>query len=77
MYKELGIIKEKFNKPILAITATATKYVMNDIMNILNMNQNIYKMSFDRPNLELYVYEKDNKTFDDIYNEIKNSRTNY
>lgn len=72
-YKLLGILKNRFpglyiimldlnlDVPILALTATATKKVAEDVVKILNMQHVIYfKSPFNRPNL---FYEVDYRLF--------------
>lgn len=52
-YKFLGIMKRQFpGVPILGLTATATKNVIEDVKKILNIpNCVLFKASFNRPNL--------------------------
>jgi len=50
-YLKLGILKDNFDLPIMALTATATDIVIEDIINYLKIEKNIVKNSFDRPNL--------------------------
>lgn len=61
-YMGLACLKEWLNEyhiPILALTATATKSVEDDIKKSLALeNAKVYKTSFDRPNLIIYVQEK-------------------
>ena len=59
-YKNICNLKEWApNVPILALTATATKQVENDIKNIIQLyNPSIYKTSFDRPNLLINLERK-------------------
>ena len=55
-YLKIKNLIEHIGNPILAaFTATATKRVQNDIVNLLGMkeNCNVFVESFDRPNLEL------------------------
>lgn len=49
--------------PILALTATATPDVVTDITRQLNFGSDaqVFRMSFDRPNLDYRVVETDNK----------------
>jgi ATP-dependent DNA helicase RecQ len=52
-YRQLDCIREFFpDKPLVALTATATPLVKKDIIERLNLkNPQIYQASFDRPNL--------------------------
>ena len=52
-YNKLSQFRKKFPKvPILAVTATATEKVVNDIINILTLkNPLVVTANFDRPNL--------------------------
>ena len=66
-YRNLRSIIEKIGKkiPIIALTATATPKVQEDIIKNLKMNTaSIYKSSFNRPKL---YYEVKNKTKQDAY----------
>lgn len=77
-YKELGIIKTWLpGIPILALTATATIKVREDICNILGMdNPKIVTSSFDRPNLHLTVKKKINPVTD-LFNILKAHKNEY
>lgn len=56
------IRKMKPNIPVLALTATATPEVVNDIMEKLEFTKpNVFKMSFERKNLAYIVRECDDK----------------
>jgi ATP-dependent DNA helicase RecQ len=59
-YRRLQGLKARLgNVPVLALTATATKRVMDDIINQLGMKSaGIYRGSFFRPNLKLTFREK-------------------
>lgn len=59
-YRELTFFKECLPQiPILAVTATATKIVAEDICKVLKLNcEEPIKTSFDRPNLYIEVREK-------------------
>lgn len=60
-YIKLSNIKEKFNKPIIALTATADLKTREDIPKQLQMkNYQTFLASFDRPNIKLLVQEKQN-----------------
>ena len=61
--------------PIIALTATATHKVQEDIIKNLKMNTaSIYKSSFNRPNL---YYEVKNKTKQVVFDIIKFIKKNY
>src|SRR5688572_20040558 len=59
-YRNLTGLKQRFGRiPVLALTATATPDVANDIVEQLKMkNAAIYRGSFFRSNLHLFAYEK-------------------
>lgn len=59
-YRKLTAIRETFpDVPILAMTATATLTVRQDIIGMLKMNcPTVILTSFDRPNLEFIVHRK-------------------
>ncbi|CAN6703529.1 unnamed protein product [Malus baccata var. baccata] len=52
-YQALGILKQKFpNTPVLALTATATASVKEDVVQALGLvNCIVFRQSFNRPNL--------------------------
>ncbi|OAY39796.1 ATP-dependent DNA helicase Q-like 4A isoform X1 [Manihot esculenta] len=72
-YKELGILKKKFGKtPVLALTATATASVKEDVVQALGLVDCIvFRQSFNRPNLWYSVIPKTKKCLDDIDQFIK------
>ncbi|CDP18226.1 unnamed protein product [Coffea canephora] len=59
-YRVLGCLKRNFpSVPLMALTATATEKVREDILNALAIPRAlILEMSFDRPNLKYEVLEK-------------------
>jgi bloom syndrome protein len=59
-YKELGSLRQKFpNVPVMALTATATENVKMDVVHQLHMQGcQMYKQSFNRPNLYYEVRPK-------------------
>lgn len=73
-YKELAVFKQRFpNVPIMALTATATIEVREDIKIQLRMNQDsvMFKQSFNRTNLVYEVRKKTKSVTEDIAKEIK------
>jgi Werner syndrome ATP-dependent helicase len=67
-YAELGCIKKWLPTiPILALTATATKAVQNDIIKVMKLKDPlIIKTTFDRPNLFLNVRPKTKDIMNDL-----------
>ncbi len=68
-YLRLGALKERFpNCPILALTATATPEVVQDITEKLAMDRvQVIRRSFARPNLSYSVRFTENKEADLLY----------
>ena len=66
-YRKLKILKELFpDVPVIALTATAVTDVQNDIVHALKLSApQIYKASFNRPNLFYCVHPKE-----DVYEQI-------
>lgn len=62
-YKQLHILRTNFRDvPIMCLTATATKQVEGDVINILNLrNVKKFIMSFNRPNIKYQVIPKKGK----------------
>ena len=56
-YRELAVLRRRFPEvPLVALTATATARVRDDIVSLLGMNQpRIHVASFNRPNLSYRV----------------------
>ncbi|KNH09527.1 ATP-dependent DEAD/H DNA helicase recQ [Perkinsela sp. CCAP 1560/4] len=56
-YRKLRVLKDLFPKcPIMALTATATESVINDILTVLRIpSRNMFRGSFNRPNLRYRV----------------------
>ena len=73
-YLELSVIRRRFPRiPILALTATATEFVMKDVLNQLGMSPEktvVIKGGLDRPNLRWEVREK-KRAIDEIVRIIK------
>ncbi|XP_061337155.1 ATP-dependent DNA helicase Q-like 4A [Gastrolobium bilobum] len=67
-YQGLGILKQKFpNTPVLALTATATASVKEDVVQALGLvNCIVFRQSFNRPNLWYSVVHKTKKCVEDI-----------
>jgi ATP-dependent DNA helicase RecQ len=58
-YRKLRALKQRFHVPVLALTATATPVVTEDIQTQLAMaDAAVFKGSFYRPNLRLVAYKK-------------------
>ncbi|KAL2925187.1 ATP-dependent DNA helicase Q-like 4A, partial [Bienertia sinuspersici] len=64
----LGILKQKFpTTPVLALTATATAVVKEDVVQALGLaNCVIFRQSFNRPNLSYSVFPKTKKCLEEI-----------
>ncbi|KAK9070993.1 hypothetical protein SSX86_009561 [Deinandra increscens subsp. villosa] len=74
-YQSLGILKQKFPKiPVLALTATATASVKEDVVQALGLvDCVIFRQSFNRPNLRYSVMPKTKKCMEDIDKFIKDN----
>lgn len=58
-YRKLRGLKQRFHVPVLALTATATAAVVDDIKGQLAMSTpQVFRGSFFRPNLRLFAYQK-------------------
>ncbi|EFJ52100.1 hypothetical protein VOLCADRAFT_103112 [Volvox carteri f. nagariensis] len=60
-YAQLGLLKVRYQGvPIMALTATATEEVKQDILRKLSIDRTAatFKTSFHRPNLDFIVYDK-------------------
>ena len=68
-YLEISKIREmKPEAPVLALTATATPSVVDDIQQQLHFSQNnVFKMSFARKNLAYVVRETADKTYEMLH----------
>src|SRR3989344_3969043 len=71
-YRNLSYLKKLFSKtPIIALTATATKQVIDDIINHLSLESpSIFISGFNRKNLNLVVLKKQD-SFHKILNMLK------
>ena len=73
-YRNIRTILEKIQSdiPIIAVTATATEKVRDDILKNLKIpNAKVFKSSFNRPNLYYEVRKKDKSVFSEIVKFIK------
>lgn len=73
-YKQLAVFKERFpNVPIMALTATATPEVREDIKVQLRISRGcvMFKQSFNRTNLAYEVRRKTKNVVEEIATEIK------
>lgn len=58
-YAKIATLLEVFpDVPVIALTATANSAITEDIKRILCFDPQIYKMSFDRPNISLEIISK-------------------
>lgn len=75
-YRKLGNVRAIIpDVPILAVTATATPAVRNDICQQLKMkNPQVLCMGFDRPNIEFQVYAKGDDTWTDLKPFVTNAK---
>jgi ATP-dependent DNA helicase RecQ len=64
-YLKINILKKYFNKiPFLAVTATATQRVLEDVIKSLELQEpNIFRKSFVRDNLAFRVLKTEDKVF--------------
>lgn len=73
-YRQLDTLRDICsNVPILAVTATATEQVVNDMNKCMEMNGIVVKTTFDRPNLKLHVESKTDYAIYKIIDTIKKS----
>lgn len=69
-----GVIDEIGSKPVMALTATATLKVEQDIMHCLGMEHaSIYRSSFNRENLYYQIKPKNDETEADIVRFIRSN----
>lgn len=75
-YRRLGLIRDIVpNVPILAVTATATPHVRQDIVKNLKMRDpQVLCTGFDRPNIEFIVCEKSSDKWLDLKPYMTNIR---
>lgn len=74
-YNRLGLLRKLYpGIPIVALTATATPDVTNDILKVLKMTPKIFQSSFNRSNLKYKILERDSNTERDMVSFIT---TNY
>ena len=62
-YLEIGRLRERTDAPVIALTATATPLVAQDIMDRLRFpEKNLLRSGFERPNLSYIVRKTQDKT---------------
>lgn len=73
-YRKLNVIREIIpNVPILAVTATATEDVRQDIIRMVGLNApRVIVTTFDRPNLSFFVKRKSRSVWDDLRQWVQN-----
>ncbi len=74
-YRNLSVLKKQFpSVPLIALTATATPKVKEDIIRLLNLDKaKVFVSSFDRENLHISIINKKN-AFPKLINILKNHR---
>ncbi len=67
-YRQLGRLRDRYPQmPMMALTATATERVREDILTQLKLrNPHIYIGSFDRPNLSYEVRQKSQNSYKEL-----------
>lgn len=77
-YKELKMFKREYpDIPMMALTATASKQVIMDIIHNLELNNPVFlKQSFNRTNLFYEVRKKNKNSIKEIVSEIKSKFKN-
>lgn len=75
-YRQLSVLRDRYPRvPILALTATATERVRQDIVSQLALNNpEIHIASFNRPNLYYEVRPKEKSSYRELLSEIRNVR---
>lgn len=76
-YRELKFIKKIFpGIPVMALTATATPTVLNDIFETLNLDDaNQYQLGTARENLSIHIKSKSSDILSDLDLDIKNDES--
>lgn len=70
-YLQLKWIRNNFDTPIMALTATATPKIITAIQDELNISCDVYKTSFNRNNLKLKIKLRTDKTYNEIVSFIE------
>ncbi len=72
-YRQLAMVRERFTAlPTLALTATATERVRQDILVQLKLREpHIHVASFDRPNLHYAVLAKDKGAYTELLGRLR------
>ena len=75
-YRQIKQVRQRFpSAPILALTATATQQVREDIIQQLGLRDtSIHIASFNRPNLYYEVQPKTSKSYQQLYQYIKGKK---
>lgn len=76
-YRSLQVLKERFPQvPMVALTATATPDVRDDIARQLNLNNpSVYVGSFNRENLRYLVVQKEEDVYERLRDYLQGRRT--
>ena len=74
-YRQLNVLRSRYpNIPIIALTATATHRVRDDIVRQLNLEQpRVQVSSFNRPNLYYEVRPKTKTAYQEVVQQIKDA----
>ena len=72
-YRQLRILRDRYpHVPVLALTATATKRVQQDIIQQLRLrNPNVHLASFNRTNINYEVQPKGKRTYNQLLQNIR------
>ncbi|GCF08193.1 DNA helicase RecQ [Dictyobacter arantiisoli] len=72
-YRQINLFRKRYpDVPILALTATATEHVRQDILNQLQLrNPMVHVASFNRPNLSYTVHKKDKNSYGEVLNFLR------
>lgn len=71
-YAKLSMLKENWDVPIVALTATAPTKTVNDVLSILNIQHaERHELGYDRPNLKFEVRDKGTTSASQLLHNVK------